>query len=73
MKSLAPIQLRIDALASQALEQVVTEAETRDDVKVTDVEVHVAADAPCGQPALDVRVTVQRAARNVFEHASDSH
>jgi len=50
---------RIDSLASQALEAVVEEAETRDDVKVTHVEVTV-ADSPPGHPSVDVNVTIER-------------
>lgn len=59
MKELAPIQDRIEALAADALEDVVKEAEARDDVKVTDVVVGV-ADTPLGHPSLDVSVTVKR-------------
>jgi hypothetical protein len=59
MKSLEPIQDRIEVLASKALEDVVEEAEARDGVKVTSVEVQV-ADTPSGQPRLDLSVTVER-------------
>jgi hypothetical protein len=59
MKSLEPIQDRIEVLASKALEDVVEEAEAKDGVKVTTVEVQV-ADTPSGQPTLDVSVTVER-------------
>ena len=62
MKPLAPIQDRIDALATLALENVVEEAENRDLVKVTNVEVKV-ADTPAGHPVLDVSVTVKREKR----------
>ena len=48
-----------ESLASEALEKVIQEAETKDDVKVTDVEVQV-ADMPPKQPAVDVTVTVER-------------
>lgn len=53
-----PIQNRIDSLASDALEKVIEEAETKDHVKVTGVEVQV-ADTPPKQPAVDVTVTVE--------------
>ncbi len=59
MKQLAPIQARIEALASEALEHVVEEAEARDTVKVTKVVVQVAS-TPLGHPALDVSVVIQR-------------
>jgi hypothetical protein len=59
MKSLEPIQDRIEVLASKALEDVVEEAEARDGVKVTNVEVQV-GNTPPGHPTLDVSVTVKR-------------
>lgn len=60
MTSLTAIQNRIDALASEALEEIVEEVEARDGVKVTDMQVQV-ADTPSGQPALEVNVTIERA------------
>lgn len=59
MKELAPIRDRIEALAAEALEDVVQEAEARDEVKVIDVVVHV-ADTPVAQPSIDVSVTVKQ-------------
>jgi len=60
MKNLINIRDRVDALASQALEEVVKEAEVKDSVKVTQVQVNV-GNAPSGHPALDVTVEIKHA------------
>ncbi|HXD41653.1 MAG TPA: hypothetical protein VN649_13890 [Ramlibacter sp.] len=65
MANLTAIQERFDALAAEALEDLIEDVEKRNPVKVTDLDVQLVPnpDSHSSCPAVEVNLTVERTKR----------
>ena len=65
MANLTAIQDRFDALATEALEDLIEDVENKNPVKVTDLDVHLVPNpgAHSSCPAVEVNLTVERTKR----------
>ena len=68
MPNLTAIQERFDALAAEALEDLIEDVEKKNPVKVTDLDVHLVPnpDDHSSCPAVEVNLTVERTKRRAI-------
>jgi hypothetical protein len=68
MANLTAIQERFDALAAEALEDLIAEVEKKNPVKVTDLDVQLVptSDNHSSSPAVEVNLTVERTKRRAI-------